>query len=113
MSPDSEGATSNLLLIEINPNESIGLRVNLKDDGNEKFEPAYVNFTKNLDEQPEAYENLLNDAMAGNATYFAHWNEVELSWQWIQPILEAFEADELPLHTYHAGSQGRKQPRNC
>lgn len=104
--PDSEGATSNLLLIEINPNESIGLRVNLKDDGNEKFEPAYVNFTKNLDEQPEAYENLLNDAMAGNATYFAHWNEVELSWQWIQPILEAFEADELPLHTYHAGSQG-------
>ncbi|WP_226582484.1 glucose-6-phosphate dehydrogenase [Halobacillus litoralis] len=103
---DSQGAMSNLLIIEINPNESVGLRINLKDDGNEKFEPAYINFSKNLDQQPEAYENLLNDAMAGNSTYFAHWNEVELSWKWIQPILEAFEADELPLHGYNAGSRG-------
>ena len=103
---DSEGAVSNLLIIEINPNESVGLRINLKDDSNEKFEPAYINFSKNLDEQPEAYENLLNDAMLGRSTYFAHWNEVELSWKWIQPILEAFEADELPLYGYNAGTVG-------
>ncbi len=44
--------------------------------------------------------------MLGNATFFAHWNEVELSWKWIQPILEAFQADTLPLHPYTAGSTG-------
>ncbi|SFJ47319.1 glucose-6-phosphate 1-dehydrogenase [Halobacillus dabanensis] len=103
---DAAGAVSNLLMIEINPNESVGLRINLKDDSNEKFEPAYINFTKNLDAQPEAYENLLGDAMLGHSTYFAHWNEVELSWKWIQPILEAFENDALPLHGYQAGSEG-------
>ncbi|WJE15281.1 glucose-6-phosphate dehydrogenase [Halobacillus sp. ACCC02827] len=101
-----QGVVSNLLVIEINPNESISLRVNMKDDSNEHFEPAYVTFSKNLDDQPEAYENLLNDAMGGLSTYFAHWSEVELSWKWIQPILEAFEADQLPLHGYKAGSQG-------
>lgn len=103
---DAAGAVSNLLMIEINPNESVGLRINLKDDSNEKFEPAYINFSKNLDAQPEAYENLLNDAMLGHSTYFAHWSEVELSWKWVQPILEAFENDALPLHGYQAGSEG-------
>ncbi|PQP86878.1 hypothetical protein CPT76_27625 [Paenibacillus sp. AR247] len=37
---------------------------------------------------------------------FAHWDEVELSWQYVQPILDAFEEDSVPLHQYPAGSNG-------
>ncbi|MNI84508.1 Glucose-6-phosphate 1-dehydrogenase [compost metagenome] len=55
---------------------------------------------------PEAYENLIYDAMLGDATFFAHWEEVELSWQWVQPIIEATEEGALPLHTYASGSYG-------
>jgi glucose-6-phosphate 1-dehydrogenase len=104
--PEEEGIVSNLLEIQINPAESVSLRVNIKDQTNQQFEPAFITFSKNPSSQPEAYERLLNDAMQGNSTYFAHWNEVELSWKWVQPILEAFQDDALPLHMYAAGSEG-------
>ncbi|MGG4041442.1 glucose-6-phosphate dehydrogenase, partial [Bacillus smithii] len=38
--------------------------------------------------------------------FFAHWKEVELSWKWVQPILEAFEENLVPLHSYPSGSMG-------
>ncbi len=102
----AEGIRSNLLILEINPNEGISLKLNIKEPSSDRFEPAYINFTTNSEDQSEAYELLLLDAMLGNATFFAHWGEVELSWKWIQPILEAFEADLIPLHTYRAGTTG-------
>src|SRR5690606_27301310 len=55
---------------------------------------------------PDAYERLIGDALRGDATYFAHWDEVELSWRWVQPILEAFESNLVPLHVYAAGTNG-------
>ncbi|PRA73222.1 hypothetical protein CQ056_28345 [Peribacillus simplex] len=55
---------------------------------------------------PEAYELLIFDALRGDSTFFAHWDEVELSWKWVQPVLEAFEENALPLHLYQAGSMG-------
>lgn len=104
--PPAEGITPNLLILEINPNEGVSLKLNIKDPSSNRFEPACINFTANSENQSEAYELLLFDAMLGNATYFAHWAEVELSWKWVQPILEAFQADTLPLHPYPAGSTG-------
>jgi glucose-6-phosphate 1-dehydrogenase len=49
------------------------------------------------------------DAMTSfrrDSTFFAHWNKVELSWKWVQPILEAFKDNLIPLHQYPAGSDG-------
>lgn len=100
------GIVSNLLVIQVNPDESISLRVNMKDNSTDQFEPQYISFSDNSSTQPEAYERLLYDGMVGNSTYFAHWHEVELSWEWVQPILDAFEKDEVPLHFYPAGSKG-------
>ena len=37
---------------------------------------------------PEAYERLLLDVMAGDATLFMRRDSVEASWRWITPILE-------------------------
>ncbi|MET1014919.1 MAG: glucose-6-phosphate dehydrogenase [Paenisporosarcina sp.] len=105
----NEGITPNLLILEISPNESISLRVNMKDPSSNRFNPVCVNFSTNSKGLPEAYELLLFDAMLGNATFFAHWKEVELSWKWIQPILEAFQEDLLPLYSYHAGSTGPEE----
>ncbi|MDQ0976751.1 glucose-6-phosphate 1-dehydrogenase [Neobacillus niacini] len=99
----------NLLMIEINPNENISLQLNSKNPlDNRKVTPIRINFSN---EQiglgvPEAYERLIYDAVNGDSTFFAHWKEVELSWEWVQPILHAFENNLVPLHHYQSGSYG-------
>nr|WP_245339086.1 glucose-6-phosphate dehydrogenase [Paenibacillus shirakamiensis] len=106
---NQDEAEPNLLTIEINPMESITLKLNTRNAGKGgKIEPVLMNFTTNSKDAPEAYENLIHDALRGDATFFAHWDEVELSWKWIQPALEAFEENLIPLHTYAAGTNGPK-----
>ncbi|WP_084268754.1 glucose-6-phosphate dehydrogenase [Oceanobacillus damuensis] len=97
----------NILIIEISPNEGVFFRLNSRNplkDG--EIEPITVEFSKSQKDIPEAYELLLFDALQGDQTFFAHWRELELSWEWIQPILEAFKEDNLPLHMYPSGSMG-------
>ncbi len=96
----------NLLTITINPNEGVSLRLNSKDPVNGKMEPIIVDFSESNQDVPEAYELLLFDALVGDTTFFAHWNEVELSWKWVEPILEAFKEKRVPLHAYSSGSMG-------
>ena len=101
----------NLLIIEISPDENVTLQLNGKNPLNGKIEPVRISFSCEMTERtglgvPEAYERLIYDALIGDSTFFAHWKEVELSWQWVQPILEAFEENALPLHEYESGSYG-------
>ncbi|MCM3724628.1 glucose-6-phosphate dehydrogenase [Neobacillus cucumis] len=101
----------NLLIIEISPNENVTLQLNGKNPMNGKIEPVKINFScedsqRNGSGVPEAYERLIYDALIGDSTFFAHWKEVELSWEWVQPILYAFEENLLPLHEYRSGSYG-------
>ena len=48
------------------------------------------------------YEELIEDAMAGNQRRFARQDYVEESWRLLDPILNA----KLPIHTYEPGSWG-------
>lgn len=96
----------NLLTIYINPNEGVALQLNSKNPSNGEMEPIKVNFAADNHDVPEAYERLLFDALCGDATFFAHWDEVELSWKWIDPILEAFKENKVPLYPYASGSMG-------
>lgn len=105
----NEKPAPNLLIISVNPDEGIALQVNQKNPSKSgKIEPVTVNFSAGTKDVPEAYELLLFDALRGDSTYFAHAKEVELSWKWVQPILEAFEENLVPLHSYQAGSYGPK-----
>ena len=40
---------------------------------------------------PEAYEKLIYDSMRGDSTNFTHWDEVALSWSFVDTISEAWE----------------------
>ncbi|MFA4132342.1 MULTISPECIES: glucose-6-phosphate dehydrogenase [unclassified Brevibacillus] len=105
----NETPSPNLLIISVNPNEGIALQVNSKNPTNSgKIEPVTVDFSSGTKDVPEAYELLLFDALRGDSTYFAHWDEVRLSWDWVTPILEAFAENLVPLFTYEAGSFGPK-----
>ncbi|MGY5341186.1 glucose-6-phosphate dehydrogenase [Paenibacillus glucanolyticus] len=105
-SDPSASERPNLLVIEISPNERITFQLNSKDVAKGGgIEPIHVDYTA-TQEIPEAYENLIHDAFRGDASFFAHWDEVELAWQWVQPVLEAFAENQVPLHPYTAGSYG-------
>lgn len=99
-------AQPNMLVISINPDQKITLQLNHKNVITGRLEPMTAEFKVGSDNEPEAYELLINDALRGDATFFAHWDEVELSWQWVQPILEAFADNDLPIHHYPAGTYG-------
>ncbi|MCM3129759.1 glucose-6-phosphate dehydrogenase [Paenibacillus provencensis] len=104
---EDEAVSANLLTIDIGPKEGMRLTLNSKSPmHHDTIEPMELSFNSSYDNVPEAYENLIFDALRKDATFFAHWDEVELSWRWVEPILKAFAADEVPLHYYAAGSEG-------
>jgi len=104
---NGNGKAPNLLVVEIGPNESISLRLNTRDPKRRgAFKPIRIDFHEDGGDAPEAYESLIHDALRGDPTFFAHWDEVELSWQWVQPVLDAFRENLAPLHPYEAGSYG-------
>jgi glucose-6-phosphate 1-dehydrogenase len=104
---ETQQAEPNLLVVNVNPIQGVSLQLNSKNPlNNGHIEPVHVDFSANQKDVPEAYELLLFDALLGDSTFFAHWKEVELSWEWVQPILEAFEENRVPLYRYSSGSMG-------
>ena len=56
---------------------------------------------------PEAYERLLLDVMAGDASLFMRRDAVEASWAWITDILDGWNAQgNRWLPEYPAGTWG-------
>jgi glucose-6-phosphate 1-dehydrogenase len=56
---------------------------------------------------PEAYERLILDALRGDPMLFMRTGEVEAAWEFVTPILEAWQNGQpADLATYPAGSWG-------
>src|SRR3984893_12743985 len=105
----------NVLVIRIQPDEGISLRMQAKMPGTSfRIEPVKMNFhygTSFGKASPEAYERLLLDAMSGDATLFARRDEVEEAWAFIDPIEDAWAAkkDAPGLFFYPGGSWGPEE----
>jgi glucose-6-phosphate 1-dehydrogenase len=105
----------NVLVIRIQPDEGISLRMNSKLPGASlRMEPVKMDFhyaTSFGKSSPEAYERLLLDAMAGDATLFARRDEVEEAWRFVDHIERAWHENEHspPMAEYAAGSWGPKE----
>ncbi len=105
----------NVLVIRIQPDEGISLRMVSKIPGTSlRLEPVKMDFhyaTSFGKGSPEAYERLLLDAIAGDATLFARRDEVEEAWRFIDHIERAWhEADKQPpMAEFVAGSWGPKE----
>jgi glucose-6-phosphate 1-dehydrogenase len=58
-------------------------------------------------EPPSAYEHLLLDALRGDPTFFARADEVEVAWEVVQPVLDAWGGEKpTDFPNYKAGSSG-------
>ena len=56
-------------------------------------------------DEMDAYERVLGDAMAGDATLFAREDYVEEAWRIVDPVLKA----DTPVYEYEPGSWGPKE----
>src|SRR6266478_4801713 len=91
---ESQVPDQNVLVIRIQPDEGISLRMQAKVPGTSfRIESVKMDFhygTSFGKASPEAYERLLLDAMSGDATLFARGDEVEEAWTFIDPIEQAW-----------------------
>jgi glucose-6-phosphate 1-dehydrogenase len=106
----SLGVQPNQLVLTLQPNEGVSLRLVAKIPGTRMIiRPVNMEFlygTSFLSQSPEAYERLITDAMLGDATLFTRNDEVEAQWRICDPILNTWAKVGGPLPKYEAGSQG-------
>jgi glucose-6-phosphate 1-dehydrogenase len=106
----SLGVLPNQLVLTLQPNEGVSLRLGAKIPGTRMvIRPVNMEFlygTAFLSQSPEAYERLITDAMRGEAMLFTRNDEVEAQWRICDPIVSTWERMPGPLPTYPAGSQG-------
>lgn len=107
----------NVLVLRIQPNEGILLKFAMKIPG-AGYNTDQVNMDFHYDELsniyvPEAYERLILDCMQGDATLYARGDSTEAAWEFIDPILKAWEKDKnIPIYGYPAGTWGPEHADN-
>jgi glucose-6-phosphate 1-dehydrogenase len=107
----SEPIDPDVLTIRIQPDEGFALGINSKIPGPRvRIYPVKMDFRYSSTfgaTSPEAYERLLLDVMAGDATLFMRRDAVEAAWRWVMPVLERWqERAGDPLPAYPAGEWG-------
>jgi glucose-6-phosphate 1-dehydrogenase len=97
----------NKMTVRIEPKPGSRMRLYAKKAGEEAFEPAdlEVLFEKVPGEDPEPYERLLGDAIAGRHTLFTRQDTVEETWRVVQPLLD----EPGPVHPYEPGTWGPEE----
>ncbi len=101
----------NVLTLRIQPEEGLSLRVVSRVPGTRaQTHPVEMDFQYGEvfgRPSPEAYERLLLDVMAGDASRFMRRDAVEASWAWITKILEGWhQQGSRWLPEYPAGTWG-------
>ena len=108
----TEGAKSNKLIIEIQPDEGVKLDFNIKKPGTENtIEKVDMDFCQscvleNRQNTPEAYERLLMAAMDEDRSLFSQWNQIEICWKYINRIMEIYHRFSDKVHVYEPGQDG-------
>jgi glucose-6-phosphate 1-dehydrogenase len=97
----------NYVRFRLSPDVVIALGARAKRPGPGMFgEPVELSVVNRpASEREGAYERLLGDAMAGDATLFARQDVVEAAWAIVDPVIHA----PGPLHEYEPGSWGPPQ----
>jgi glucose-6-phosphate 1-dehydrogenase len=103
----------NILVLKIQPEEGISLSFQAKRPGSKIcMSTLDMNFSYKsvfLVDLPEAYERLLLDCMVGDQTLFTRQDDIEISWQLLTPLLDAWQQDESKPYIYPAGSESFAQ----
>jgi glucose-6-phosphate 1-dehydrogenase len=103
----SAPSVPNHFRFRINPDVITALGMMVKSPSDEMLGES-IEMVARQDSQPEemdAYERVLHDAMAGDATLFAREDYVEEAWRIVDPVLKA----NTPVYEYEPGTWGPAQ----
>jgi glucose-6-phosphate 1-dehydrogenase len=100
-----------VLSLRIQPEEGVALRIASKLPGPKvRIYPVKLEFNYSSSfgkEPPEAYERLMLDVMAGDATLFMRRDAVEAAWRFVMPVLDRWGHSRARfLPEYRAGTWG-------
>lgn len=102
----------NVLAIQVQPNEGIGLKFLSKPPGHRmRVRPVVMDFTYGNSfgvPSADAYERLILDAMRGDPTLFTRDDEIEEAWSLLKPVLDVWASRENspPMYEYRSGTWG-------
>ncbi|WP_347042574.1 glucose-6-phosphate dehydrogenase [Brachybacterium nesterenkovii] len=106
---DTADLGQNAIVIRVQPDEGVTIRFGSKVPGTQmEVRDVTMDFAYGssfTEESPEAYERLILDMLLGDPPLFPRQQEVELSWQILDPITE-FWAQHMPPAPYRAGTWG-------
>ncbi|WP_426416359.1 glucose-6-phosphate dehydrogenase [Aestuariirhabdus sp. LZHN29] len=110
--PRHRSMVQNKLIIRLQPDEGIRLRVATKE---QSLGQGMALQSRALDLDfgggqkgriPDAYERLLLELMRGNSSLFVRRDEIEASWEWCDNLIEAWHKSGDQPEPYAAGSWG-------
>ena len=111
--PEQRLQIGNKLIIRLQPDEGISLRVMTKEQGLDKgmqlrSGPLQLNFsdTYRSTRIPDAYERLLLEVMRGNQNLFVRKDEIEYAWKWCDQLIAGWKSSGEAPKPYAAGSWG-------
>ncbi len=102
----------NVLIFKIQPYEGVSLTFNIKTPGESHgITVEEMDFCQNCNlsyrmNTPEAYERLLHSAIIADRRWFSGWDQIYLSWQYIEKIKKLYHDKKLPIYSYTPGSAG-------
>jgi len=111
--PDQKHLANNKLIIRLQPDEGMSLKILTKDQGLHKGMrlrqgPLELTFSETFESEriPDAYERLLWEVMKGNQYLFVRRDEVEYAWRWVDQIIRNWSDGGDPPKRYAAGTWG-------
>ncbi|HYY97880.1 MAG TPA: hypothetical protein VE642_04770, partial [Pyrinomonadaceae bacterium] len=113
--PAMDEASPNQLVIRIQPDEGITMRVAAKVPGQlTRIRDVNMDFRYGASfgvQLAEAYERLILDCVLGDSTLYARKDMTERGWELVMPILDEWAAhkEEAAFPNYEAGSWGPEE----
>ncbi|HET9647305.1 MAG TPA: glucose-6-phosphate dehydrogenase [Microlunatus sp.] len=107
---DTEELGHNALVLRIQPDEGVTLRFGAKVPGTQmEIREVNMDFAYGgsfTEASPEAYERLILDVLLGDPPLFPHHEEVELSWEILDPVLDYWASLNEAPQDYQPGGWG-------
>ena len=61
---------------------------------------------ENIINTPQAYERLLESAINSNRTLFSTWEQIQLSWQYMNDFVDRYKKNIDIVYRYEQGTNG-------
>ncbi|CAF0776999.1 unnamed protein product [Rotaria sp. Silwood1] len=110
-----ESLSRDELVIRIQPDEAIYLKINTKRPGEMSFNIQETELDLTYNERyrgvklPDAYERLILDVFTGSKINFVRSDELQEAWRIVDPILAEIDKKNLPIIPYKYGAVGIRE----